>query len=132
MPTDAIEAITYSAFVEMFEPHKDFSGYEDDGTIEIEWEAVPCKNPAREADDWYAFLWKPASEIYTGKRMRVEYKGSSTFAFWWNDITDWKEDEVCETCDKTLKPGEGKSQLTGSFSCVVCPDCYEEEEEENE
>ena len=37
------------------------------------------------------------------------------------------EEEVCETCDKTLKPGEGKSQLTGSFSCVVCPDCYEEE-----
>ena len=38
------------------------------------------------------------------------------------------EEEVCETCDKTLKPGEGKSQLTGSFSCVVCPDCYEEED----
>ena len=37
------------------------------------------------------------------------------------------EEEVCETCDKTLKPGEGKSQLTGSFSCVVCPDCYKEE-----
>ena len=48
------------------------------------------------------------------------------------DEDEEDEDEVCETCDKTLKPGEGKSQLTGSFSCVVCPDCYEEEEEENE
>jgi len=36
-------------------------------------------------------------------------------------------EEVCETCVKTLKPGEGKSQLSGSFSCIVCPDCYEEE-----
>jgi hypothetical protein len=86
--------LTYSAFVEMFEPSKDFSGYEDDGGIDIQWKTVPCKNPAREASGyWCAFLWKPASEVYDGKWMRQEYNGSSPFAMWWCQQTD-DEDEA--------------------------------------
>ena len=56
-----------------------------------------------------------------------QFSNTDRFLMTW--FYDWSddEDEVCETCDKTLKPGEGKSQLTGSLSCVVCPDCYEEE-----
>jgi hypothetical protein len=41
------------------------------------------------------------------------------------------DDDVCETCNKALKPGEGKSQLSGSFSCILCPGCYEGEKEED-
>jgi hypothetical protein len=75
--------LTYSAFVEMFEPSQDFSGYEDDEGIEILYKYVPCKNPAREAGGWCAFLWKPSSDIYDGKWIRQEYNGSSPFAMWW-------------------------------------------------
>ena len=128
-----IDAITYSAFVEMFEPSKDFSGYDDDGTIQIEWEAVPCKNPAREANDWYAFLWKPASEVYTGRRMRVEYKGSSNFAFWWNDITDWNEEEEDEKCCKCNAAFTYDDNLQKGFNLEtggdrMCEKCYNQEE----
>ena len=85
---EAIALLTYSAFVEMFEPSQDFSGYEDDEGIEILWKTVPCKNPTREAGGWCAFLWKPASEVYTGKWIRQEYNSSSPFAMWWSDMTD--------------------------------------------
>ena len=80
--------LTYSAFVEMFEPSGDFSDYEDDEGIDIEWKTVKCKNSVREANGWCAFLWKPASEVYDGKWMRKEYNGSSPFAMWWCDISD--------------------------------------------
>jgi len=90
-----IAFLLYSAFVEMFEPSKDFSNYEnDDGIgIDIEWRTVACKNPAREASGlWCAFLWKPASEVWDieedGKWIRQEYNGSSPFAMWWSDISD--------------------------------------------
>ena len=91
----SIAFLTYSAFVEMFEPSQDFSGYEDDGGIEILWETVPCKNPAREASGrWCAFLWKPASEVYDGKWIREEYNGSSPFAMWWSQQTDDEDQHV--------------------------------------
>ena len=94
--------LTYSAFVEMFEPSRDFSGYDDDGGIDIEWKTVKCKNPAREASGlWCAFLWKPASEVWDtegdGKWIRQEYNGSSSFAMWWsensNEINDGSDEE---------------------------------------
>ena len=93
IPKMPIAFLTYSAFVEMFEPSRDFSGYDDDGSIDIEWKTVKCKNPAREASGlWCAFLWKPASEVWEiegdGKWIRQEYNGSSPFAMWWSDISD--------------------------------------------
>ena len=88
-PTMPTAFLTYSSFVEMFEPSGDFSGYDDDGGIEIEWKTVKNKNPAREASGhWCAFLWKPASEVYDGKWIRQEYNGSSPFALWWSDMCD--------------------------------------------
>jgi hypothetical protein len=73
----------------MFEPSKDFSGYEDDGDIVIEWKCVPCKNPARETSGgWCAFLWKPDSGVYDGKWIRQEYNSSSPFAMWWSSIAE--------------------------------------------
>ena len=87
--------LTYSSFVEMFEPSQDFSGYEDDEGIDILWKTVKCKNPAREASGvWCAFLWKPASEAYHGKWIRQEYNGSSPFGMWWSQVSD----EDCEDC----------------------------------
>ena len=86
--------LTYSAFVDMFEPSQDFSGYEDDEGIDILWKTVKCKNPAREAGGWCAFLWKPASEVYTGKWIRQEYNGSSPFAMWWSDMTDGADEDA--------------------------------------
>ena len=84
-----ITNLTYSAFVEMFEPSGDFSGYEDDEGIDIVWKWTACKNPAREASGyWCAFLWKPASEVYDGKWIRQEYTGSSPFAMWWQDFCE--------------------------------------------
>ena len=88
--------LTYSAFVEMFEPSEDFSGYEDDEGIEILVRIVPCKNPAREAGGWCAFLWKPSSDVYDGKWMRQEYNGSSPFAMWWCEQTGPLDDEEDE------------------------------------
>jgi len=88
-----IAYLTYSAFVEMFEPSLDCSAYEDDGNIEIDWRDCKCKNPARQSSgDWAAFLWRPASDLYEGKLMRMEYNTSSPFAFWWSDIVE--NDEV--------------------------------------
>ena len=86
-----IAFLTYSAFVDMFEPSQDFSGYEDDEGIDILWKTVKCKNPARDVGGWCAFLWKPASEVYTGKWIRQEYNGSSPFAMWWSDMTEADE-----------------------------------------
>ena len=81
--------LTYSAFVEMVKPSKDFSGYENDGNIDIEWKYASCSNPAREASGyWYAFVWKPDSKAYDGKWMRREYNGSSPFAMWWSSIVE--------------------------------------------
>jgi len=86
-----IAFLTYSAFVDMFEPSQDFSGYEDDEGIDILWKTVKCKNPARDVGGWCAFLWKPASEVYTGKWIRQEYNGSSPFAMWWSVMTEADE-----------------------------------------
>ena len=87
--------LTYSAFVDMFEPSQDFSGYEDDEGIDILWKTVKCKNPALEASGvWCAFLWKPASEVYTGQWIRQEYNGSSPFAMWWSDMTDGADEDA--------------------------------------
>ena len=81
--------LTYSAFVEMFEPKQDFSAYEDDGDIILLVKDVSCKNPSRrESSLWSAFLWKPASEVYTGKWVREEYNTSSPFAWWWSEVSD--------------------------------------------
>jgi len=88
--------LTYSAFVEMFEPTADFSGYEDDGAIDIKWKNVKCRNPAREAGGWCAFLWKPDSEVYDGKWIRQEYNGSSPFAMWWCQVSDNDEEDEDE------------------------------------
>jgi len=98
-----IASLTYSAFVEMFEPSRDFSGYkhdadeETDAFIDIEWKTVKCKNPAREAGGWCAILWKPASEVWDtegdGKWIRQEYNGSSSFAMWWSENSDGSEEE---------------------------------------
>ena len=88
-----IAYLDWEQFVEMFEPIRDFSGYKYDaddecgGVIDIEWEIVPCKNPAREQGGWCAILWKPASEVWDGNWMREEYNGSSPFAFWWSQET---------------------------------------------
>ena len=91
MPT---AILNYDQFIEMFEPSQDFSGYEDDEGIDIQWKTVPCKNPAREASGyWCAFLWKPASEVYLGKWIRQEYNGSSPFAMWWCQESDYEEDD---------------------------------------
>ena len=83
-----IAYLDYSQFVEMFEPSRDFSGYDNDGDFEIEWKTVKCKNPAREAGGWCAILWKPASEVWDiegdSKWIRQEYNGSSAFAMWWS------------------------------------------------
>jgi hypothetical protein len=76
----------YSAFVEMFEPSKDFSGYNEDETIVLEVKDVPCKNQARNDGGWCAFLWKPVG--FTGKWIREEYNGSSPFALWWSEMDD--------------------------------------------
>ena len=76
--------LSYSEFVEMFEPTQDFSGYEDVGDIRIMCMSIKCKNPARESSgEWCAFLWKPSSEVYNGKWIREEFRGSSPFAIWW-------------------------------------------------
>lgn len=79
--------LTYSVFVEMFEPSQDFSGYEDDEGIDIVWKHVSPKHPSR-----CAFLWKPASEVYDGKWIRQEYNGSSPFAMWWCSVSDGCEE----------------------------------------
>jgi hypothetical protein len=95
-----IICLNYSDFVEMFEPKDDFSAYECDEGIEILVRTVPCKNPAREAGGWCAFLWKPNSEEYEeeydGKWMRKEYNGSSPFAFWWCQQSEPIDDEENE------------------------------------
>lgn len=79
--------LTYSDFVEMFEPEKDFSGYQDDENISLLISDIKVRNPSRR-DTYSAFLWKPSSEVYTGKWIRVEYNTSSSFAFWWCDASD--------------------------------------------
>ena len=114
--------LTYSAFVEMFEPSQDFSGYEDDGGIEIQWETVKCKNPARENGGWCAFLWKPSSEVYTGKWIRQEYNGSSPFAMWWcEQSNDDEQDGWCEEHEQVMyKDG------------LKCSGCLEEEKNDEE
>ena len=84
----------------MFEPTADFSGYEDDGGIDIQWKVVKCRNPAREAGGWCAFLWKPISEVYDGKWIRQEYNGSSPFAMWWCQVSDNDEEDEDEESDE--------------------------------
>jgi hypothetical protein len=93
--------LTYSEFIEMFEPSKEFIGYEDDGQIYIEWKIVPCKSPVRESGGWCAFLWKPVSEEYYGKWIRQEYNGSSPFAMWWSrELEEYECNcEFVECCD---------------------------------
>ena len=85
--------LTYSAFVEMFEPSCDMSSYADDDCIMIDWKEVSCKNPARNAGGWGAFLWKPSSEEWEGKWFRQEYNGSSPFAMWWCQQIDESQEE---------------------------------------
>lgn len=104
-----IAYITYSQFVEMFEPSQDFSSYEEDDMIELEWKSVKCKNPAREAGGWSAFIWKPSShyeKAYEGKWIRQEYNGSSPFALWWSSIED-DEDSLMNDKDFWEDWGKG-------------------------
>ena len=66
---------------------EDWGGYNDEGCITILYKPTTVKNKARESSSC-AFLWKPDSEVYTGKWKRVEYNNSSPFAFWWVSMTD--------------------------------------------
>ena len=122
-----IAFLTYSAFVEMFEPSQDFSGYEDDEGIDIQWKTVPCKNTAREAGGWCAFLWKPASEVYDGKWIRQEYNGSSPFAMWWSDIADNDKPDACKDCG--AKPTWIAAFERWSVVDDLCEECYAEEDD---
>jgi hypothetical protein len=74
--------LSYSAFVMMFKPKDDYSGYDDDDSIILTVKDVPCNNAERHSGGWCAFLWKPVGP-YTGKWIRQEYNGSSPFALWW-------------------------------------------------
>jgi hypothetical protein len=108
--------LTYSEFTDMFEPSQDFSGYEDDGGIDIIWKTVECKNPARENGGWCAFLWKPASEVYAGKWIRQEYNGSSPFAMWWCQQTnDEKNDNPFSEEGATIPVG--KTNVPTGYIC---------------
>lgn len=132
VPTMPTAFLTYSAFVEMFEPSGDFSGYDDDGGIDIEWKTVKCKNPAREASGlWCAFLWKPASEVYDGKWMRQEYNGSSPFAFWWSDMSDETEHEECDCCEVrfSIEDEDAYQYIKGKQPIYVCVKCYKANKE---
>ena len=80
--------LSYSAFVEMFEPTQDLSGFQDDDdTIILEVKDVKCKTKARQDGGWSAFLWKPVGP-YLGKWIRQEYNGSSPFALWWSQMDE--------------------------------------------
>jgi hypothetical protein len=117
MPYTAL--IAYSEFVDMFEPSGDFSSYQEDDNIEIEWKGTACKNPAREASGlWCAFLWKPASENYEGKWIRQEYNGSSPFALWWLNYFE-DEEEECDLCGEnaTITISIGGTE---SYFCKKC------------
>ena len=89
----------------MFEPTKDFSAFEEDGTITLLIKDVE--------DTQCAFLWKPV-DPYTGKWMRMRYNGSSPFAMWWSQMFDDGYDD-CEVCGQ---PFENEPDCP-----KVCGDC---------
>lgn len=135
--------LCFEPFVEMFEPTGDFSEYEDDGTIEILYKTVPCKNRARESSGlWSAILWKPKSEVYLGKWIRLEYETSSCFALWWSEmIVDSDSDSDSEseedsdsTYTESQDDDQDKCEVCGDdsdvtvedyagFNMLVCPKC---------
>ena len=117
--------LTYSAFVEMFDLDDDFSAYENDEGIEILVRTVPCKNPAREAGGWCAFLWKPNSEEYDGKWMRQEFNGSSPFALWWCEQGAPIDDDDLTQCSECGWEGHHED----THDCEPATPADEEEEE---
>ena len=78
--------LSYSEFVEFFEPKGDYSTKQEDDTLFIQYRPALSKNKARQqSPEWCAFEWKHETEE---KWKLMEYKGSSGFAMWWSQMTE--------------------------------------------